>query len=193
MGRSLIDADRFDNLDEVRVYTERNVKCLADMGIHINETVEDICENLMMCPEDMLLGADGYLMTGYIISSISSPQFYIFDMEGSTYVELLREAANLSDGEIRIENVIQENDDSAENGVRIVFTCNGVNKIFVPRCDLGWIDVTVLSLINEELAKKRSDKRVIFGQSAQMCYISFQTEEWMNRLNGLLPAKLCKL
>ncbi|MCR5769837.1 MAG: hypothetical protein K6G87_01240 [Butyrivibrio sp.] len=191
--RSIIDADRFDNLDEVTAYAKRNVNCLLDLGIQINESVENIVEDLLMCPEDMLLGADGYLMTGYILSSISSPQLYIFDMEGSSYAEILEASANLSDGEICIENVIQENDDSAEYGVRIIFTCNGVDKIFIPRCDMGWIDVTVLSLINEDLTKKGSNKCLIFGQSAQMCYISFQTEEWMNRLNGLLPAKLCKL
>ena len=41
--------------------------------------------------------------------------------------------------------------------IRISFTCNGVDKSFVPRCDLGWLDVTVLSLINEELIKKEME------------------------------------
>lgn len=193
MTKSEFDVDGFENLDEVRKYVERNIKCLMDMGIQINESLDEVVEDVMMCPEDMLLGADGYLMTGYIISSISSPQLYLFDMEGTTYSELFKAAENLSEGELNIENVLQERDDCSEYGLRILFTCNGVDKSFVPRCDQGWIDVTVLSLINEELIKKGNGKYVVFGQSEQMCYITFQTEEWMNRLNSLLPTHFCKL
>ena len=58
MVRSFIDADSFYDLDEVKDYAERNYKCLTDMGIQINESVDDVVEELMMCPEDMLLDAD---------------------------------------------------------------------------------------------------------------------------------------
>lgn len=216
MGRYMSNApaDRINFWGSVghtmlKTYIHEILKKLQELGIDAIEAEEDIVNQLLIRPEEVLEAMEPEWILGTILSLIGSGFFpgteeaakeiYAFDMEMpeivQMYTDFFEGIVRIAGGDLEITDIEEEMSEEvleAGEGTKTVrFCCNGKVYEYEAQHYYDWFDTGMLAFMNQVLEDQKTDSRLyVTGDGGQDCIVLYRTEEWAEQFRQLFSMGL---
>ncbi len=205
---------RFDGSVDYTVletFIHNSLENLQELGIDVTEAQEDITDQFLSMPEEILRGMDANMewTVGMLLSWIESGHFpgteqaageiYSFDLEvpdiQQMYTSFLEGVVRISGGELEVTDIEEEISDEVlerGTGTEIVrFCCNGKDYTYKAKYQHDWFDTGMLTFMNKVLKEQDTGSYLyVTSDGFQECIVFYCTQEWAEQFHSLLGVKL---
>lgn len=180
---------------------------LAKLGIDLLNFEFSLVRECSHLPEDMddesvvrilldVIGRADHRLNGELFAA-KRRKLCSFELEvpdaDNMYTNFLTNVISVLTGEELTITDIKEDQGGAE-AHKVGFQCDGTEYQYHSRYDGDWFDPGIISVVNQALGDRKSEKYILFTTDGyQNCILFYDTEEWAEKFKACIGVALQKL
>ena len=199
-GRIFKEEPKMEKLN-IHNYIGACLQDLKELGIDVTAQAEEIENNILQMPSDMLADWEKEEIAGMMFDIMKSEQVYSFDVEadapGDMYRPFLEKIEALTKGDLAFRDIREVVDEktfeAGEGDCSLSFSCNGKSYEYTLRFEYDWFDTEILSYLNAILEDEQPENALYAGSDGwQNCIVFYNTGEWARQFNEKMDLQIEK-